>query len=50
VRIVKKTTKGEGRALSILGPGEFFGEMELSGRGAQWTEQRTFALAFSLVT
>jgi CRP/FNR family cyclic AMP-dependent transcriptional regulator len=29
VRIVKKTTKGEGRALSILGPGEFFGEMAL---------------------
>lgn len=29
VRIVKKTTKGEGKALSILGPGEFFGEMAL---------------------
>lgn len=35
VRIVKKTTKGEGRALSILGPGEFFGEMELSGRNKE---------------
>ena len=29
VRILKKTTKGEERPLSILGPGEFFGEMAL---------------------
>jgi CRP/FNR family cyclic AMP-dependent transcriptional regulator len=29
VRILKKTTGGEERSLSILGPGEFFGEMAL---------------------
>jgi CRP/FNR family cyclic AMP-dependent transcriptional regulator len=29
VRILKKTTGGEEKPLSILGPGEFFGEMAL---------------------